>query len=41
MEGITEMTGKATITGMTVMTEVDWDLGVTAMAGMTVMTKVN
>ena len=31
MEGITETTGKATITGMTVMTGVDWDQGVTGM----------
>ena len=33
MEGIIEMTGKATITEMAVMTWVDWDQGVTARLG--------
>ena len=35
MEGINKTTGKATITGMTVMTGVDWDQGVTGMTWMT------
>ena len=35
MEGITETTGKAAITEMTVMTGVDWDQGVTGMTWMT------
>ena len=35
MGEMTETTGKAAITGMTVMTRVDWDRGVTGMTWMT------
>ena len=35
MKGITEMSEKAAITGMTVMNGVDWDQGVTGMTWMT------